>query len=124
MFDRSGREPGKPGRPRQSPEKLRSKRVRIRLSESELAWFKEQAAGRPLPSWIRERLLGEPRSSLQTVPSANREIAGQLARIGNNLNQLVRLAHTGRFPLHLEPVLKKLYQQLARYQRELLGGPR
>jgi Bacterial mobilisation protein (MobC) len=124
MFGRRSREPGKPGRPRLRPEKLRSKRIRIRLSESELSLLEEQAAGEPLPSWIRERLVGEPRSSLQTVPSANREIAGQLAKIGNNINQLVRLAHTGRFPFRLEPLLKELYQRLARYQRELLGGPR
>jgi hypothetical protein len=124
MSRRSGRKPGKPGRPQTSPEKLRSKRIRIRLSETELALLEERAAGQPLPRWIRERLLGEPKSSLQKVPSANREIAGQLAKLGNNLNQLVRLAHTGRFPLHLEPLLKQLYQALARYQRELLGGPR
>lgn len=120
----SGRERGKPGRPRKSPEKLRSKRIRIRVSESELAVLEEQAADLPLPRWIRERLLGEPKSSLQKVPSANREIAGQLAKLGNNLNQLVRLAHTGRCPLQLEPLLRKLYQLLAKYQRELLGGPR
>lgn len=93
------------------------------MSESELALLEEQAEGRSLPEWIRERLLGEPRRALQRVPSANRAIAGQLAKLGNNVNQLVRLAHTGRCPAQLEPLLKKVYQALASYQRELLGGP-
>ncbi|MFP5288012.1 MAG: plasmid mobilization protein [Thermoanaerobaculia bacterium] len=121
---RRGREPGKPGRPRKPAEKLRSKRIRIRVSEIELALLEEGAAGMPLPRWIRERLLGEPKSSLPAVPPANREIAGQLAKLGNNLNQLVRLAHTGRLSPALEPLLREIYRVLARYQRELLGGPR
>ena len=116
------RKPGQPGRPRQAADKLRSERIRIRLSQGELAWLKEQAAGRPLPSWVRERLFGEPRVRSK-VPAANLEVVGQLAKIGNNVNQLVRLAHTGRFPSHLQPLLRELYQMLARYQSELLGGP-
>jgi hypothetical protein len=118
------RAPGKPGRPRKPPDQLRSQRIRIRLSESELALLKERAEGRPLPSWIRERLLEEPKGPQQGIPLANRLIAGQLARIGNNINQLVRLAHTGRIPVHFKPLLYKLYEAIARYQRELLGSPR
>ncbi len=117
------REPGKPGRPRKSPDKLRTHRIRIRLSEGELALLKERAEGRPLTSWIRERLLDDQRGPLRVIPLANRKIAGQLAKIGNNINQLVRLAHTGRFPAHFKPLLHKLYEMIARYQRELLGGP-
>ena len=116
--------PGTPGRPRKPPDKLRSQRIRIRLSESELALLKERAEGRPLPSWIRERLLEEPKGPLPVIPLANREIAGQVAKLGNNINQLVRLAHTGRFPAHFKPLLHQLYEAIARYQRELLGGPR
>jgi Bacterial mobilisation protein (MobC) len=49
------------------------------------------------------------------------EVAGHLSRYGNNLNQLVRLAHTGRFPDHLEPLLRRLHDQIIRWRRELLG---
>lgn len=122
--ERRVREPVKPGRPRQAADKLRSERIRIRLSPSELAFLREQAGGRPLTSWVRERLLGEPRGRLPMIPAANLEIVGQLAKIGNNVNQLVRLAHTGRFPSHLQPLLRQLYQMLAKYQSALLGGPR
>lgn len=122
--DRGRRAPGRPGRPRKAPDELRSIRIRIRLSERELAWLKEQAEGRPLPGWIRQRLLGEPKSPLHRIPVANRVIAGQFAKIGNNINQLVRLVHTGRFVQRLEPLLHQLYEMLVQFQRELLGGPR
>lgn len=117
------REPAKPGRPQKAPDKLRSQRIRIRLSESELALLRERAEGKPLTTWIRERLLGEPGAPPQGIPLANRLIAGHLAKIGNNINQLVRLAHTGRFPAHFKPLLHRLYEAIAQYQRELLGGP-
>lgn len=116
-------EPVEPGRPRKAPEKLRSKRLRIRVSESELAALVQLADGRSLPGWIRERLLGETRVPRRVIPLANREIVGQLAKIGNNFNQLVRLAHTGRRPAQLEPLLRELLQALGRYQSDLLGGP-
>ena len=118
------REPGKPGRPRKAPDQLRSHRVRIRLSENEFALLKQRADGTPLPTWIRERLLGEPGAPPpQRIPLANRALAGQAARWGNNLNQLVRLAHTGRFPAHFKPFLHRFYEAVVKYQRDLLGGP-
>jgi hypothetical protein len=121
--NRTGRKPGKPGRPRKTKDNLRAKRLRLRVSESELALLEEQAEGRPLTSLIRERLFGAPIRRLPVVPAANRQIFGQLAKIGNNVNQLVHLTHTGRFPSRLETLLIELYQMIAKYQRDLLGVP-
>ena len=121
--NRTGREPGKPGRPRKTKDKLRAKRLRLRVSESELALLEEQAEGRPLTSLIRERVFGAPIRRLPVVPAANRQIFGQLAKIGNNVNQLVHLTHTGRYPARLETLLIELYQMIAKYQRDLLGVP-
>jgi hypothetical protein len=55
------------------------------------------------------------------IPLANREIAGQLSRLGNNLNQLVRLAHTGRFPAHLEALLQRIFQEIVKWRRQQFG---
>jgi len=96
--------------------------IGVRVSEEEMAILEENSDGQDLSGFLRRAGLGEERAG--KIPRANREIAGQLARIGNNVNQLVRLAHTGRFPPYLEPVLKRVFQELARYRRELLGRPR
>ncbi len=117
------REEVKPGRPRKTADTLRSERIHVRVSPHELALLREEAGGRPLTVWVRALLFGAPRGRLPMIPAANIKIVGQLAKLGNNLNQLVRLAHTGRFPSRLEPLLRDLLQKLAGYQRELLGSP-
>ena len=85
--------------------------------------LEERAQGQPVSTWMREELLGRPWSGPQQIPRANLVIAGQLAKLGNNVNQLVRLAHRGRFLGHLEPLLKLVLRSVAAYQRELLAGP-
>ena len=121
---RGSKKPVKPGRPRRPADKLRSERIRVRLSPSELAFLRAQAGGRPLTIWVRDLLLGEPKAGgLPMIPAANLKIVGQLAKLGNNFNQFVRLAHTGRFAAQLEPLLRQLYQLLAQLQSELLGRP-
>jgi hypothetical protein len=45
----------------------------------------------------------------------------QLSRLGNNLNQLTRLVHTGRVSPRLEPLLVKIRDQIDAFRRQLLG---
>jgi hypothetical protein len=45
----------------------------------------------------------------------------QLARLGNNLNQLTRLVHTGRVSPRLEPLLEQIRDQIATFHRQILG---
>ena len=112
---------GEPGRPRKSEKDRRARVIRVYVSERELASFRELAGDRPLAVVIRELIQG--RWPENRIPRAYLEVHGQLSKIGNNLNQAVRLAHTGRCPAHLEPLLKNLLQLLARMQRTLLAGP-
>jgi hypothetical protein len=93
----------------------------VRLSEEEIEILERRADGQFLSTYLRQAALGKERKTM--IPAANREIAGHLARIGNNLNQLVRLAHTGRYPAHFESTLRLLYEKLAEYQRQLVQGP-
>ena len=97
--------------------------MRVRFSEADLDSLQQLADGQPLSTYLRQAALGRPART--RIPSANREITGHLARIGNNLNQLVRLAHTGRYPMQFESVLRQLYEKLAEVQRQLMeDGPR
>jgi hypothetical protein len=120
----SGRGGGEPGRPRKRADQIRSKLIGVRVSETEFAVLERRAEGQPVSTWIREELLGRGRPGRQRIPRANLAIAGQLAKLGNNVNQLVRLAHTGRFPAFLEPLLKRVLGAVASYQRELLARPK
>jgi hypothetical protein len=122
MSGRRDERPGVPGRPPKPQGKKRSKILGVRFSEEELRTVEERADGEPLSCYLRRIALGEQRRG--AVPRANRAIAGQLAKIGNNLNQLVRLAHTGRLQAALEPQLKRLLAEITRYRQELLGSPR
>jgi hypothetical protein len=81
----------------------RTSAVRVRLTEAEQRAFAEQArALRELPSRVHRRLVreftvGEPDyfgGELVTL----RVACDELSRVGNNLNQLVRLAHQGQWP--------------------------
>ena len=112
---------GEPGRPRKSEQDRRARVIRVYVSERELASLRELAGDRPLAVVIRELMQG--RWPENRIPRAYLEGHGQLSKIGNKLDQAVRLAYTGRCPAHLEPLLRDLLQLLARMQRTLLGGP-
>lgn len=106
------------GRPPKPPDQVRSLRIRVRFSDEELAEIKEHAQGNPLPEFIRKAVheeLGRP----SEVPQPDPKVASQLARSGNYLNQLVRLAHTGHVSDQLEPMLRRLDDAIDRYRREL-----
>ena len=113
-----------PGRPRKAAEELRSKRVRVRFTAGEVALIHEMAEGRPLAGLLRELLLEKHQRRWRSrIPIANLQTAGQLSKLGNNVNQLVRLASTGRLRDDLEPLLGQLYGEVAKYRRDLLRGP-
>lgn len=121
MGKRREETPRPSGRPRKSADEQRSDVIGVRVSKRERAIIEKNADGRELSAFLRQVAMAQqPRAR---VPLANREIAGHLSRYGNNLNQLVRLAHTGRFPDHLEPLLRRLHDLIVRWRRELLGEP-
>ena len=80
------------------------------------------AEGEPLSVFLREA--GQKRERAGEVPRANREHWLKLSKLANNLNQAVRLAHTGRVPEYLGSLLRQILQVLTIIQRTLLGGPK
>lgn len=89
----------RPGRPR-SGEDPRAKRIGISVSEAEWERIKAAAtaAGRAQVSrWCREVVLAqlEDRAVVPAAVEVSAGIKAELARMGNNLNQLARQANTG-----------------------------
>jgi hypothetical protein len=91
----------------------------VRVSEEERTIIEKNADGRDLSTFLRQAGMAQQQPG--RIPLANRETLGQLSRLGNNLNQLVRLAHAGRFPAHLEALLQRFYDLVAKWRREQLG---
>jgi hypothetical protein len=82
----------------------RLRQVNIRFDEGEFAEIDEAAtqAGLTIPSWGRSRMLSAPPARAVRRPAIEKEllarILGQLGKIGSNLNQLTRAAHTTGAP--------------------------
>ncbi len=108
------------GRPKTSSEP-RDKQFNLSLTASELESLRQRAEAvgmRPV-HFGRALLLDENRqinSQSGTENNIARLIYGQLARLGNNLNQLVRHLHrTGEpLPADLEPLLRDIRQLMTR----------
>ena len=87
----------------------RTGRVHVRVSPVELAAWKEKAAaaGVPLSDLLRQAMA---RTRAWTVPAlaVERERSRQIARIGNNLNQLARWANTHASPIEAVRVTDRL----------------
>ena len=99
-----------------SEKRQRSDQHRIRLTPAErlLLNARAEAAGMSVAAYVRHQALGEegPRS-VRRVPVdalAVRQLAGQLGSVGNNLNQLTRMAHMGDLdaPAELAAVLDRV----------------
>jgi mobilization protein NikA len=112
---------GRPGRPRKSEEEKRSEVISVRVSERERRIIEENAVGQDLSTFLRQAGMGQQQPG--RIPLIDRWTAGQFSRIGNNLNQLVRLIHTGRIPEHLEALLQRMYREIVKLRRRLLGCP-
>jgi hypothetical protein len=92
----------------------------IRLSAMELRHVEDYAerAGLDIPSYIRLLIVG---ITPVIVPQINVEAFGQLGRVGNNLNQLVRLANQGVLPEKNEilPLLNTLLELITETRKQL-----
>jgi hypothetical protein len=72
----------------------RTKSVKIRLFESELVELNELKTGNELATWMRETCLAKKSKRRNAPVSVDPLLLRQLAAIGNNLNQLARLANS------------------------------
>ncbi len=111
------------GRPRKS--EPRSEQLNLSLTASELASIKRRAEAvgmRPV-HFGRALILGQGgRVAAKTAPASNLDqlVYGQLVRLGNNLNQMVRHLHRTSDPLpaDLEPLLKDIRQIMRRCRHD------
>jgi hypothetical protein len=71
----------------------RTKSVKIRLFESELLELNELKTGNELATWMRETCLNKKSKRRNAPVSVDPLLLRQLSAIGNNLNQLARLAN-------------------------------
>ncbi len=112
----------RPGRPPLPPEDQRAHRRTLYLSPSEAEAVARRAAAARLSvsEFVRTAALGR-RLREPEVPPTNLQVIHHLARIGNNLNQAVKLVHQGRLPAGLLSLLKDLLAAIRDYRRELLG---
>lgn len=83
----------------------------LRLNAEERARLAAEAAGAPLGTYLRSKLLGEPvpaRVRKSGIPIADRRVLAQLvallgrSRVFSNLNQLAHAANTGSLPVTVE----------------------
>jgi hypothetical protein len=72
-----------------------------------------------LPTYLRYLLLN--RRLPLIAPAPTLAMLQQLARLGNNINQLTRLAHTGRVSPRLETLLEQTRDQIEAFRRQLLA---
>ncbi|PRY91732.1 plasmid mobilization protein [Donghicola tyrosinivorans] len=110
----------KGGRPKAA--ETRSRYLNIRLTETELAWLRDKAAGAQLSDFARRRLLGK--GEVRPIPEINQLAWEQLARTAANLNQLTHHANLGRFPHHEDfaRALVRLSGNLKEVRERLIGG--
>lgn len=125
-FSAAAAAPGNPRSKRQAP-------FSIRLTPSERARLAMEAAGAPLGSYIKAKLLGEGvpvRLRRSGLPVEDRKALGQVlaalgsSRIASNLNQLAHLAHVGALPIspEIEAELAEAVQYLRELRRLLLAA--
>jgi len=111
------------GRPRMQPAARRRVQVNVWLTESEEAVLGERAraTGLALSVYIRTAALVIRTAPLSEIPRANLAVVSQLQRLGNNLNQLTRLANSGLLDPALRPVLDDIATKLQLFHRALVG---
>ncbi len=120
MTSRSHRR-GRYGRPPLPEEQRRSIRWTVHLTpeDSRKIQARAELTSMSLSSFFRAAAL---RTCIRVgVPPVNLHVVGELARIGNNLNQAIRLLHQGRIAPELLPVLLTLQHQISAYRRDLMG---
>jgi hypothetical protein len=76
----------------------RTKSIKIRLFESELAELHEKKIGGELATWMRETCLGK-KSKRRTAPlPVDPVLLRKLSSLGNNINQIARQCNSNLQP--------------------------
>jgi len=100
------------GRPKIDRENVKASRIMIRFTKSELAKLEAAAlaCGIATANLIRDKVL----KGHFPKPKVSRiylQVYLELKKSGTNINQLAKVANSGKFPSGLEVALKRLYEQ-------------
>jgi hypothetical protein len=108
----------RPGRPAAADPR---ERISLRLSGAEARALIDAAVavGMPTTTYIRNAALGR---RLIVLPQINRAAWSELGRTSGLLNQAVAMAHAGRLPGDLRPVLFDLAEQVRRLRLDLVAS--
>ncbi len=100
---------------------LRDHSISLYLTREELGAARERAAARgvPLAVYLRATALQEPLRPTP-IPAINLATARGLSQIGNNLNQLVKLAHSGEISTDLGAAVEEVLAFCRAIERELI----
>lgn len=100
---------------------LRTGHVSIYLTDEELEAARERACARgvPLAVYLRATALQEPLRSTP-IPAINLSTARGLNQVGNNLNQLVKLAHSGRVSPDLGAAIEEVLTLCRAIEHDLI----
>ena len=94
--------------------------LKLTAAEGRLLSEKAAATGLPRTTYARRAALGARIVALR-VPAIHLAAIGQLQRIGNNLNQSVKLVHEGRLSSEFGPALREVQRLLVELRRALRG---
>ena len=111
------------GRPALREEEKRVVQVNIRLTvlESNKACTYAQASGLTPANWIRQKAFTGKFPIIKLSP-LQADIYRELHKIGVNLNQAVKLVHSGKLPVDLLSVLTELLNLQKELLKLLLNG--
>lgn len=103
----------KPGRPNAAASKVRKNILPVRLSDDDLLALheKSQRVGVSYSTFLREAGLG--RQLPRPVPKINLATHQELARIGRNMNQLVKSIHEGKLQILRSEDAETVYELAA-----------
>lgn len=108
----------------------RTRVIAVRVNDEEYSELREQAESAGIPQlgrWVRRRLLlgavEEKVSHARVDLSPLSEVQADLARVGNNLNQLARVANTTGLPDHgeLDSVIREVRDLTIRIEDRIEG---
>lgn len=113
---------GRGGRPKNKPGTVRDVTIGVRVAPAELAVLTAKAEQMSMTpaQWLREAALSR-RLPSPPVPAINREQYAELARLSANLNQLAKLANSGKPVTVADALLQRLAGEVGRLRLGLLG---
>ena len=111
------------GRPKGDPSAVRIATIGVRVSPDEYNALKAKAAqlGMTPAQWLREAALTR-RLPSPPVAAINRAEYAELARLANNLNQLMRVAHSEQAVVVADALLQRLLDEVGRLRLALIGA--